>query len=196
MSQSEYAQVETLLRSESFSGWEDRFSDSLSVDGQDLRLQSHIEHFSGLTGAEIIIASIALPAIYVLKKVSDKAVDRFATIIVEKLADIFRTRFGSRIQPSEVLWAGRIILLLSIRDNENPEPICDIRMTKNLKGDTFSTQLLPLIRFLLNSSLDGKMPALWVVYWDSQLDAWLIEGTGYAYRPSDSVILKWKDSDG
>lgn len=194
MGRAEYMRVEQSLMGGECNKSTESQTDSIEVDALSLKLTIHVERFLGWTGAELLYIGLALPALYVLKKISDKALDKFATWMVEKLLFFLRKQFGSRPKPSENLWAMRVTFFVSIAD-ELPRSMCEIRMSEDLAEEILRDRLEALVRFLVSSAVDGKLAEHWILYWSSHQEAWLIEGTGYAFRPSDSAILEVDEKD-
>jgi hypothetical protein len=109
--------------------------------------------------------SVGIPAAYVLKKLSDEALGRFAKWLIDKIV--------SRASQ------GRYTLVtIYVREEgkPRPSPVLIVEYPVNAEADDFATALASVVQWTLEASGCDLAPVSVRLGWDSRERAWTLRG--------------------
>lgn len=119
------------------------------------------------SGVEMLCIFLSLPAIYVLKKIGEKAVGRFADYILDKIESIWK-KSGSDVITFSIkgsIEGGSNIDLIQLR-MELPEG------NPGQRHAYFRERSIAILTYLIEQMRQDKLPKNWVMEWDESSKAW------------------------
>jgi hypothetical protein len=114
--------------------------------------------------ANLIYLLIGIPAVYVLKKLSDEAINRFSKWTVDKIASLFKTYRPALIE-----------LRAKLKPESNEIVLCSLEYPiLNADSEQIARDMTPIILLVIKALQSGLVFVDVELMWDEKEQGWLI----------------------